>query len=291
MGGTHEPERSGASTGIRRTTGRRTPLEAVTVSEASGAERSSLDLGSNNSTSPETGENERFDCRGVFSNFHFENEDGDRANYRCGQWACYCCGYRMRQNLVEEISRITSERPDLSRLMTLTLDPAIAPADQERQHTYITERWNALRTAISREIGEFSFIWIREEQDGGLPHLHILVSRFISQSWLSSRWAELGGGEVVDIRHIDHLDRAAHYLGKYLTKNALSGFPDGVHRYGSSADLDLDVRGDRDESEGSWRLVMDDYLVPRDDGTPLTRGVTGADHVQQREWGGPVPPP
>lgn len=96
------------------------------------------------------------------------------------------------------------------------------------------------------------------------PHLHILVSQFLSQSWLSSRWAELGGGEVVDIRHINHLDRAAHYLEKYLTKNALSFFPDGVHQYGSSADLDLDVRSDSDDSEDSWWLVMDDYLVVRE---------------------------
>ena len=254
----------------------------------SGAVRSSLDLGKNNSTSAETPENGRYDCRSVYENFRFEDGEGNEAPYRCGSWECYCCGYRMRQNLVEEISRVTAERPELSRLMTLTLDPATAPDDQERQHYYITERWNALRTAISREIGSFSFIWVREEQEGGLPHLHILVSRYIDQRWLSRRWESLGGGGVVDIRHIDHLDRAAHYVGKYLTKDALSGFPDGIRRYGSSRDIDLDVRGGGD-SERSWRLLMDDYEFDREE--PLTRAVAPVDFVLQREWGGPIPPP
>ena len=49
----------------------------------------------------------------------------------------------MRQNLVEEIARVTAERPQLSRLMTLTLDPATAPTDQEQQRYYIIERWKS----------------------------------------------------------------------------------------------------------------------------------------------------
>lgn len=257
----------------------------------SGAVRSSLDSGKNNSTSPESSESGRYDCRGTYSNFRFENEAGKTAPYRCGSWECYCCGYRMRCNLVEEIKRVTAERPQLRRLMTLTLDPDRAPARQEDQHRYITERWNALRTAISREIGDFTFVWVREEQGNGLPHLHILVSRYIPQEWLSQRWEELGGGEVVDIRHIDRVEKAAHYIGKYLTKDALSGFPDGIRRYGSSQDIDLAVRGGSGGSSSpDWELVMDDWEIVNQDGEPLTRGVTGTDFVLQRRWDGPVPP-
>jgi hypothetical protein len=195
----------------------------------------------------------------------------------------------MRQNLIEEIKRVTSERPQIRRLMTLTLDPSMAPARQEEQHQHLTERWNALRTAINREIGDFSYIWVREEQESGLPHLHVLVSRFIPQEWLSARWAGLGGGEIVDIRHVDRVDRAAHYVGKYLTKDALSGLPSGIRRYGSSQDIDLDVRGDRDDSAENWRLLMEDYEISKN-GDVLTRGVTRADFIQQRQWSGPVPP-
>jgi hypothetical protein len=56
---------------------------------------------------------------------------------------------------------------------------------------------------------------------------------------VSAAWADLGGGEVVDIRQIERADNAAHYIGKYLTKSALSGLPDGIRRYGSSADMTL----------------------------------------------------
>ncbi len=260
----------------------------------------SLDLGKNNSTSPVSREfatsdgSERYDCRHVYQNFEFQEVDLDdddpaTAEYRCGSWDCYCCGYRMRQNLVEEIQRITSERPQMSRMLTLTLDPADAPENQERQHKYITERWNALRTRLKREVGDFSFIWVREEQDNGMPHLHALVSRFLPQGVVSEAWSDLGGGEIVDIRKMDNVDKAAHYVGKYLTKDSMTGLPDGIRRYGSSADLDLAVR-DSDSSEDEWELVMDDYVVTDREGEPLRRGVARDDFARQKEWKGPVPP-
>ena len=261
------------------------------VSGAVGGSGPSLDSGRNNSTSAETPENGRYDCRDVYSNFFFEDSEGNTANYRCGSWDCYCCGYRMRCNLVEEIQRITAENPDMSRLLTLTLDPATAPRNQGEQHRYLTERWNALRTAINREYGDLSYIWVREEQDSGLPHIHIIVSRYLPQSWVSSRWSELGGGEIVDIRAIDRIEKVAHYVGKYLTKNALTGLPEGIRRYGSSQDLSLAVRSNSDESEPIWRLLVDDHEVAGPDGSPLTRGVVRSDFSRQREWGGPKPPP
>ena len=268
----------------------------------------SLDLGENDSTRPEEAvsdangdegrgpnrdggaEAERYDCRDTFRNFEFENQDGETAPYRCGSWDCYCCGYRMRMNLIEEIKRVTSERPGMCRLLTLTLDPEKCPVRQDEQHKYITERWNALRTRLKREIGDFSYIWVREEQENGLPHLHAIVSRFLPQKVVSAAWSDLGGGEVVDIRKIDRTDKAAHYVGKYLTKNALSGLPDGIQRYNSSSDITLDVRGDKGESKDDWELLMDDFEITNPEGEPLRRGVTNVDFVQQREWGGPIPP-
>ena len=257
--------------------------------DAPPGEQSSLDLGWNNSTGGETAENGRYDCRNVYRNIEFEGPEGQTASYRCGSWDCYCCSYKMRMNLVEEIRRVCRERPEMSRLLTLTLDPARAPADSDRQHKYITERWNALRTRLKREIGDFSYIWVREEQENGLPHLHAIVSRYLPQAVVSSAWADLGGGEVVDIRQIERTEKTAHYVGKYLTKNALSGLPDGIQRYNSSADISLDVRG-TDDSGGEWSLMMDDYTVNPDE-EPLRRPVSNEDFVQQREWGGPVPPP
>jgi hypothetical protein len=259
------------------------------VAVSSEAERPSLDLGKNDSTRPEPAENDRYDCRHTYQNFEFESAEGETAPYRCGSWDCYCCGYRMRMNLVEEIKRVTSERPEMSRLLTLTLDPDVAPSRQGQQHKYITERWNALRTRLKREIGDFSYIWVREEQESGLPHLHAIVSRYLPWEIVDRAWKELGGGHV-SLDKINRTDKAAHYVGKYLTKNALSGLPDGIQRYNSSADITLDVRGDKEDSDGDWRLLMDDYVITNQEGEPLRRGVTGSDFAQQREWNGPVPP-
>jgi len=181
----------------------------------------------------------------------------------------------MRQNLIEELERIIEERPEMSRLLTLTLDPEKAPDDSGKMHRYITERWNALRTRLKREVGNFSFVWVREEQDNGLPHLHAVVSRFLPQETVSAAWADLGGGEVVDIRKIDRADNAAHYIGKYLTKSALSGLPDGIRRYGSSADINLSVR-DSGDSDDDWRLLTDDPV------TGVPRPVVGADFILER---------
>lgn len=248
---------------------------------------SSLDLGSNNSTDADTRDSRRYDCREVYRNFELESDQGDTADFRCGSWKCYCCGYRMRQNLVEEIERISSERPEMSRLLTLTLDPARAPSDQDEQHKYLTERWNALRTRLKREIGDFSYIWVREEQESGLPHLHAIVSRYLPHGVVSQAWDELGGGEIVDIRKIERADKAAHYVGKYLTKHALTGLPDNIQRYNSSSDITLHVRDNGSDDETDWSLMMDDYMTDLDD--VIRREVNTEDFAIQQDWGGPIP--
>lgn len=248
----------------------------------------------------------RYDCRETYSNFRFERSDvevdpetetveatEETASYRCGQWDCYCCGYRMRMNLVEEIERLVQRRPDMRRLLTLTLDPGKltgrAKYDDGEQAEYIMEVWRKFRSYIRREYGDFSFVWVKEKQENGNWHLHVLVSRYLEQSWVSRAWGALGGGAVVDIRFVREAEKVAHYVGKYLTKDALSEFPGNVRRYGTSSDISLDVRGgESDEEPSEWSLVMDDYEVRREGGEPLTRGVVPADFFQQRVNGGPL---
>jgi hypothetical protein len=69
----------------------------------------------------------------------------------------------------------------------------------------------------------------------------------------------------------------------------MASLPKGIRRYGSSADIDLDVRGGGGDSR-DWVLMMDDHLITGPDGEPLRRAVAPSDFVQQREWDGPVPP-
>lgn len=263
---------------------------------------------------------DRYDCRQTYRNFefveqtddtsievdpeseavHHHDHDGMTADYRCGQWDCYCCGYRMRMNLVEGIEELVQRRPEMRRMLTLTLDPSKVPrevqGDDDAMTNYLMDTWAKFRVYIQREFGDFSFVWVKEqsESNGDHWHLHVLVSRYMDQSWISAAWQSVGGGRVVDIRRVARCEKVAHYLGKYLTKDALSGFPDGVQRYGTSEDIDLDVRSS-ESSDRDFELLMTDY-TGTDDSDPTRRPVEPVDFVAQREAGGPLgldrgPPP
>jgi hypothetical protein len=238
---------------------------------------------------------DRYDCRNIYRNMELESEDGETAPFRCNSWDCYCCAHRMRCNLVEELDRLVEERPELRRLLTLTLDPETAPDSADEQHRYLTERFNALRTELRDRYPGLSYIWIREEGDSNNPHLHLLVDRYLPQSELSELSSRVGLGHVVDIRRVNARN-AARYLTKYLTKGALHDLPDGARRYGSSADISLDVRGSGsdDDNGPEWRLMMDDYEIsPVGGDGPLRREVTATDLWRQKKREGPLgtPPP
>jgi len=217
-----------------------------------------------------------------------EADDGETAPYRCDSWDCYCCAHRMRMNLIEDLERLVEERPQLRRFLTLTLDPSAAPAKTEAQHRYLTERFNALRTEINDRYDDLSYIWVREEGESDNPHLHLIVDRYLPQNQLSMLSERVGLGEVVNIKRISARNMAK-YLTKYLTKGSMANLPKNARRYGSSADIDLNVRGDGGDSR-EWDLMMDDYLITKPDGEPLRRQVSRTDLVRQREWNGPVPP-
>jgi hypothetical protein len=193
----------------------------------------------------------------------------------------------MRSNLVEELDRLVEDRPEMRRLLTLTLNPETAPDDQAEQHRYLTERFNALRTELRDRYDGLSYVWIREEGESGNPHLHLLVDRYMPQSEVSTLASRVGLGHIVDIRRVNARN-AARYLTKYLTKGALHDLPEGARRYGSSADIDLAVRGPKEEPDREWNLRIDDHEVsPVDGDGPLRRAVTASDFYIQRVRGGP----
>ena len=212
-------------------------------------------------------EKERPDCRKDLRHLRYRSESGETAQYRCGSWDCECCGHRLRMGLIEEIERITEERPEMRRFLTLTVDRR-APATREEQHEYITDRWNALRTELRDRYPDLSYLWVRHEGDErDRPHLHLLVDRYLPQSELSLLAERVGLGRVVDIRRVNARN-AAHYISAYLGRGALSFLPKGSRRYGSSADVDLDPRnpgGDDDDEalEEQWHLATYDDVIGR----------------------------
>jgi hypothetical protein len=236
----------------------------------------------------ETDDSGRYDCREIYENMELEAEDGQTVGFRCGSWDCYCCAHRMRMNFIEELERLVEERPEMRRFLTLTLNPERAPGDTEEQHRYLTERFNALRTELNDRYDDLSYIWVREEGESDNPHLHLIVDRYLPQRELSALSERVGLGEVVNIKRISARNMAK-YLTKYLTKGSMANLPKGARRYGSSADIDLAVRGGGGD-EREWDLMMDDYVVTNHEGEPLRRPVSRYDLVQQKKWDGPVPP-
>lgn len=206
------------------------------------------------------GDRERPDCREDLAHLQYRNtETGETAAYRCDSWDCACCGHRMKMNLLEGIDEAVQERPELSRLLTLTVDPSRF-VDRRAAHRKIGEGWNRLKAALRSSHGRFSHIWVREEQESGWPHLHVLVSRYLPQSEVEAAWDRAGMGDIVDIQRVE-ARKAGHYIAKYLAKDAMAFLPSGVHRYGSSADIELGVRGGSSEGESAWVLEAEDRVT------------------------------
>ena len=233
----------------------------------------------------------KFDCRYDYSNIEPEAEDGETSTFMCKSWDCARCATWMRANLIEEVERISNERPQLRRMVTVTLDPSRVPAHRNKAE-YLGECWNRLMTRLRREYPGITFIAFSHYHQGE-PHRQAIVDRYIPQEQLSN-WAHAAGfGEVADIRAVNARN-VAKYLTKYLADGALAEAPDGFHRYSSSADLDLQVRGPKSDGDRNWTLMMDDYEYRiGEDNRPLRRKATSMDLYLQRQHGGPLglPPP
>lgn len=206
---------------------------------------------------------DRPDCREDLQHLRFRSDDGDTAAVRCKSWSCECCGHRLRMGLIEEMERITDERPELRRLLTLTVGKQ-GPSDVPSQHSFITDRWNALRTELRDRYPSLSFILVRHEGDRrGRAHVHLLVDRFIPQGMLSQLTHRVGLGRVVDIQRVNARN-AVHYVSSYLGRGALADLPRGAHRYSSSADIDIDPWNPGDDEgtdDREWHVEAFDEVV------------------------------
>jgi hypothetical protein len=130
-------------------------------------------------------------------------------SYRCGR-----CRNPKLKKVRARIAQIATEHK-LQRMATLTLDPKRIPKGA-RTDRYLRECWRKMRVSLAREFGKsLPFVGVLEFQKNGNAHLHVLVGQYISQGWLSSAWAAIGGGKVADIRWVD-VHRVSAYLSVYL---------------------------------------------------------------------------
>ena len=160
------------------------------------------------------------------------------ARLMCKSWNCPVCGprkaYRLRKS-IEEWSR----EHDLTRLLTLTLDPRKLGREVVAER-YIKQVWAKFRVYLKRKLGRsVEYIAVMEYHKSGVPHLHALVSEYIPQRWISNAWSRLGGGAIVHIERVMDGGNIGRYLAKYLSKNVMLSVPKGARRYMTSRGIRL----------------------------------------------------
>jgi hypothetical protein len=166
----------------------------------------------------------------------------------CKTWDCAYCGPRKAWRYKQAI-RVIAERHSLTRFLTLTLDPSKIEGDPVR---YLRRVFNKFRVSLLRKFKcTVTYIAILEFHKSGIPHLHVLIDRYVRQQWISESWSALGGGGIVDIRHVD-VHRISHYLAKYLTKELLMSAPLRSRRVTTSRSIHL---LEKTASDTTW--VMD----------------------------------
>jgi len=142
-----------------------------------------------------------------------------------------------------------AEREQLTRFLTLTLDPSLIEGESV---AYLRGVFNKFRLYLRRKYGTpVKYIAVLEFHKSGIAHLHLLVDRFIPWDWIRQSWSALGGGQVVFIKYVD-VHRISRYLSKYLTKELLLSAPKRSRRVTTSRSLHLIEKKD---SETEWSLV------------------------------------
>lgn len=139
--------------------------------------------------------------------------------------------------------------------MTLTLDPRRVQGDPIK---YLNACWAEMRVYLRRHLGRtITFIRVLEFHRTGIPHLHILVSDYLPQSWISAAWQAVGGGRIVDIRMVD-THRVSRYLSKYLTKELMQAEGAGrARRVTSSRNIILIKKPEKIPGWGIVRISIE----------------------------------
>ena len=176
----------------------------------------------------------------------------------CKTWGCCHCGPRKAKRYKYLISQL-AEREQLTRFLTLTLDPTLIEGDSVR---YLRGVFNKFRLYLKRKYGApIKYIAVLEFHKSGIAHLHLLVDRFIPWDWIRQSWSALGGGQIVFIKYVD-VHRISRYLSKYLTKELLLSAPLRSRRVTTSRSLRLI---EKRESDTAWSLFKTSifYLYSR----------------------------
>lgn len=174
---------------------------------------------------------------------------------KCKCWSCDECRPSRTKRLVEEAKR---GAPTLFITLTSRRRRGLTP-DQAAEK--LVAAWRQVRREYIREHGKGSlaFLAVFEKTKKGWPHLHIVARcKWLSQTWLSARMADLIDSPIVDVRRVHGLRKVAAYVTKYISKDP-HRFT-GVKRYWRSLDYLLPPA---EEEEDAWSEVPTWRIVQR----------------------------
>jgi hypothetical protein len=178
------------------------------------------------------------------------SDDGTKQIFHrvnCKTWGCCFCGPRKAKRYKFLIGKL-AEHEQLTRFLTLTLDPSRIEGDSVR---YLRGVFNKFRLYLRRRYGApVKYIAVLEFHKSGIAHLHVLIDRYVPWDWIKQSWCALGGGQIVYIKYVD-VHRISRYLSKYLTKELLLSAPKRARRVTTSRSLRLIEKS----AESSWKLV------------------------------------
>lgn len=174
----------------------------------------------------------RFSLRGIDLRNGLVEKSDRYWRVNCNCWDCSYCGPRKQKLLRQAIGR-WAEALQLKRFVTLTLNPAVFlprgmpyaefrelhDDDPEKQRLkklaiqHARKCFNKLRVYLGRKYGtSISFICVLELHKSGLPHLHLLVDRYIPIEWIRAAWQNIGGGFEVKIKRVEMRNAALTFL-------------------------------------------------------------------------------
>lgn len=137
------------------------------------------------------------------------------SSYRvpCKSWACKRCAKKKADQYSRKaMAGLEGERV---RFLTLTIKPQESLPGALK---LVSGGWNRLNGKIKRKYGKYKYFKVLEVQRGtGMPHLHVLINKYLDKEWLNKAVVECGFGLVCDIRAVPN-GSVVYYVTKYLKK-------------------------------------------------------------------------
>lgn len=172
--------------------------------------------------------------------------------HKCKTWGCGVCGPKKLKAIKHGVYR-EAHKHGLRRFLSLTL-PGDYQGSFKDSVDAINQTWRKWREYLKRDFGGIKFIKFIEPQKRGVAHLHVLIDKYIPQSWISRTWQALGGGKICDIRAID-IHRVSGYVSKYLTKDLIGDRLGSYRRYSTSRGIKLLEKRERTEDDRIWSFA------------------------------------